>query len=124
MRSGIELLEENAGDGTLVVGHRYYDVRLRIWLSRGDPVRWKQLLGLGDRARIEDDGTTLFTSVRTDRDYMFAGLLYGMEGMRVGGRRKFRVAPHLAYREQGVPGVIPPNALLTVEVSVLFECAE
>jgi hypothetical protein len=38
--------------------------------------------------------------------------------MRVGGRRRLRVAPHLAYREAGVPGVIPPNALLTVEIEV------
>jgi len=121
MRSGIEVLEDNPGDGSPVLRKRHYDVRLRIWLSRGDPVRWKQPWGVYDRVRIEDDGTTLFTSLRIHRGEMFAGLFYGVEGMRVGGTRKFRVAPHLAYREEGVPGVIPPNALLTVEVSVLAE---
>jgi FKBP-type peptidyl-prolyl cis-trans isomerase len=50
---------------------------------------------------------------------MFAGLFYGVEGMRVGRTRRLRIAPHLAYRETGVPGVIPPNALVIVEVEVL-----
>ena len=76
-----------------------------------------------DHAHIEDEGTTLFTTLRVDRVFMFAGLFYGVEGMRVGGRRRFRVAPHLAYREAGVPGVIPPNALLTVEIEVVSQRA-
>ena len=43
--------------------------------------------------------------------------------MRVGGRRRIRVAPHLAYGEAGVPGVIPPNALLTVVVEIVSQRA-
>ncbi|PYR10045.1 MAG: hypothetical protein DMF99_13055 [Acidobacteria bacterium] len=38
-----------------------------------------------------------------------AGLEYGVEGMRVGGRRRIRVPPHLAYREEGVAGKVPPT---------------
>ena len=94
-----------------------------MWLSRGDPVRWTDPWGLVDHARIEDEGTTLFTTLRVDRVFMFAGLFYGVEGMRVGGSRRLRVAPHLAYREAGVPGVIPPNALLTVEIEVVSQRA-
>jgi FKBP-type peptidyl-prolyl isomerase-like protein len=94
-----------------------------MWLSHGDPVRWAEPWGLADRARIEDGGTTLFTTLRVDRVFMFAGLFHGVEGMRVGGRRRLRVAPHLAYREAGVPGVIPPNALLTVEIEVVSQRA-
>ena len=119
MRSGVDILEDEPGDGAEVLRHRYYDVRLRMWLNRGDPVRWKKGLGLYGQSQIEDDGTTLFTSLRVDRIDMFAGLFYAIEGMRVGGRRKIRVAPHLAYGEEGVPDVIPTNALLTVEVTVL-----
>jgi hypothetical protein len=119
MRPGVELLEDALGLGPLVEKKVFYDFRLRMWLSRGDPIRWGKPWGLFDRARIEDDGTTLFTSLRVDREFMFGGLFYGVQGMRVGGARRIRVAPHLAYREAGVPGVVPPNALLIVEVQVL-----
>ena len=119
MKPGVELLEDLPGSGAQVEPKAFYDFRLRMWLSRGDPIRWSQPWGLFDRGRIEDDGATLFTSLRVDREFMFAGLFYGVEGMRVGGTRRIRVAPHLGYREEGVPGIIPPNALLTVEVHVL-----
>jgi len=39
--------------------------------------------------------------------------------MRVGGTRRLEIAPHLAYADGGVPGVIPAGALLTAEVTVL-----
>ena len=94
-----------------------------MWLSQGDPVRWTEPWGLLDRTRIEDEGTTIFTTLRVDRVFMFAGLFYGVDGMRVGGTRRLRVAPHLAYRKAGVPGVIPPNALLTVEIEVVSQRA-
>ncbi|HVX95693.1 MAG TPA: FKBP-type peptidyl-prolyl cis-trans isomerase [Polyangia bacterium] len=123
MKPGVELIDDAAGLGARVEKKVFYDFRLRMWLSRGEPVRWSKPWGLCDRARIEDDGTTLFASLRVDREYMFAGLFYGVEGMRVGGTRRIRVAPHLGYREVGVPGVVPPNALLTVEVYVVAERA-
>jgi hypothetical protein len=111
------LLEDTPGLGEEVQRHRVYEIRLRIWLSRGDPVRWRDALS----GRLEDDGTTLFTVLRVDREQMIAGLFHGVEGMRIGGTRRLRVAPHLAYRETGVPGVIPPNALLIIEVEILTE---
>jgi FKBP-type peptidyl-prolyl cis-trans isomerase len=121
VKPGVELLEDAPGAGAAVEKNALYDFRLRMWLSRGDQIRWSEPWGLNNRARVEDDGTTLFTSLRVDREQMFAGLLYGVEGMRVGGTRRIRVAPHLGYREAGVPGVIPPNALLTVEIHVVAE---
>ena len=123
MKPGVELLADTPGTGSPVERHAWYDVRLQMWLSRGDPVRWAVPWGLVDRARIEDEGTTLFTTLRVDREFMFAGLFYGVEGMRVGGTRRLRIAPHLAYREAGMPGIIPPNALLTVEIEVVAQRA-
>lgn len=123
MKPGVELLADMPGTGSLVERHEWYDVRLQMWLSRGDPVRWTELRGLYEGARIEGDGTTLVTTLRVDREFMFVGLFYGVEGMRVGGRRRLRVAPHLAYRDVGVPGVIPANALLIVEIEVISQRA-
>ncbi len=119
MRTGVEILEDVPGLGPPVERHVYYDFRIRMWLHRGDSVRWKSPWGLYDRGRLEDDGTTLFTSLRVDREHMFAGLFYGVEGMHVGGTRKLRIAPHLAYGETGIPEVISPHALIIAEVKVL-----
>jgi FKBP-type peptidyl-prolyl cis-trans isomerase len=47
-----------------------------------------------------------------------AGLRYGVEGMRVGGRRKIRVGPHLAYGDEGA-GTVPPKAVLVFVVDLL-----
>jgi FKBP-type peptidyl-prolyl cis-trans isomerase len=50
---------------------------------------------------------------------VIAGLERGLEGMRIGGVRKLRVSPHLAYRDTGVPGVVPPNAVFIFEIELL-----
>ena len=123
MKPGVELLVDTPGTGSPVERHGWYDIRLQMWLSHGDPVRWTEPWGLLDGARIEAEGTTILTTLRVDRMFMFAGLFYGVNGMRVGGTRRLRVAPHLAYGEAGVPGVIPPNALLTVEIEVVSQRA-
>ena len=121
MKPGVDIVADTPGTGSLVERHGWYDVRLQMWLSGGDPVRWTEAWGLADRARVEDDGTTLLTTLRVDRVFMFPGLFYGVDGMRVGGTRRLRIAPHLAYRETGVPGIVPPNALLTVEIEVVAQ---
>ncbi len=48
-----------------------------------------------------------------------AGLRYGIEGMRVGGRRELKISPHLAYGTDGVPGYVPPNAVIRAVVELL-----
>jgi hypothetical protein len=39
--------------------------------------------------------------------------------MRAVGYRKVRIGPHLAYRDQDIPGTIPANAVLTYELWML-----
>lgn len=121
MRSGIKLLSDTPGSGAEIERGRVYLVRLKMWLNRGDPVKWKAPSGFVDRARLEDDGETLIADLRIDRENLVNGLFYGMQGMRIGGTRRLRVSPHLAYGEGGIPGVVPANAVLDVEIRVLEE---
>jgi hypothetical protein len=44
---------------------------------------------------------------------------HGIEGMKVGGKRRIQVPPFLAYGESGVAGLVPPNATVTFEIELL-----
>ncbi|MGD2172157.1 MAG: FKBP-type peptidyl-prolyl cis-trans isomerase [Gammaproteobacteria bacterium] len=121
MRPGIKLLEDRPGSGDPVERLRVYRVRLKMWLNKGEPIRWEQPWGLVDRAHLEDDGSTLVTDLRVDRENLIAGLFQGVEGMRIGGRRKIRISPHLAYGDRGIPGRIPPAAAILAEIEFLEE---
>lgn len=121
MRSGIKLLEDRPGSGPEIERQHVYLVRLKLWLNQGDPVKWKSPWGLIDRARLEDDGETLVTDLRIDRENLINGLFYGVEGMRIGGTRRLKISPHLAYGKKGIPGLIPSDAVVIAEFSVLEE---
>ena len=90
-----------------------------LWSRRRQS--WQTAWGPVGAARLEDDGETLVTEVRIDRRSLVNGLFYGVEGMRVGGTRRLELAPDLAYGKTGVPGVIPPNAALVAEITILEE---
>jgi hypothetical protein len=125
LKKGVELLSEIIGDGPIVQRHAYYKIKERMWLHRGDPVRFPPMPGIPESvACVDDAGTALTHEVRIDRVSMIAGLFYGIQGMRVGGTRVIRIAPHLAYGAEGHAHLmIPPNAILTVELSVIGERA-
>ena len=50
---------------------------------------------------------------------VIAGWDQGVAGMRVGGRRRITIPPHLAYGTQGAGGVIGPDATLVFVVDLV-----
>jgi FKBP-type peptidyl-prolyl cis-trans isomerase len=46
------------------------------------------------------------------------GLLKGMLGMKVGGKRRLTIPSKMAWGKVGVSGLIPPNAALVYEIEL------
>jgi FKBP-type peptidyl-prolyl cis-trans isomerase len=100
--SGLDIEETKVGTGAAVrLGDRV-TVRYSGFLNRGDAFQ-----------------RDVIATFRLGERRVIAGLERGVDGMKAGGIRKLRVAPHLAYREAGVPGVVPPNAVLVFEVELV-----
>ncbi len=73
------------------------------------------------------DGTKFDSSLDRGQPFSFqlgAGQVIrgwdkGVEGMKVGGKRKLTIPSDMAYGKRGAGGVIPPNAVLVFEVELL-----
>jgi FKBP-type peptidyl-prolyl cis-trans isomerase len=119
LRSGLTLLSETNGSGESVRRGSRYRIRLRLWLTNGQAVRWETAAIPVNAARLDDNGETLVTDIQINRRSLINGLFYGVEGMCIGGTRRLEIAPHLAYGDRGVPGVIPASAMLVAEITIL-----
>ena len=106
MRSGVTVEELTIGTGERAAAGTIVTIQYRGVLTRGDPFR-----------SSSDEGQPL--RVHVGRREVIAGLELGLLGMRVGGRRRLVISPPLAYGTRGVPGSIPPNAVLILEVELL-----
>ena len=91
----------------------------RIFLNQGDEVPLNELQATqlpNEMVRVEAGITFIDHTIVLGCRQAIAGVEHALIGMKVGGYRKVRVSPHLAYREKGLTDLIPPDAVLLVEL--------
>ena len=120
IKSGIELLDDVPGTGNAADKGSGVTYNIRIFLNRGDevPINERQIeAGMPEeKVRTEDDFRFVDHETTLGKRQAIAGIEHSLMGMCEGGYRKIRVSPHLAYRDKGIPGLIPPDAVLTIEI--------
>jgi len=92
---------------------------MRLFLNKGDevPLNKTQAKHLPkEMIRVVDGVTLIDRTIVLGRREAMAGVEHALLGMKVGGYRKVRVSPHLAYRDKGIKDLIPPDAVLICEV--------
>lgn len=102
----LKIEEQVAGTGAVAAAGQKVKVHYTGWLTdgkkfdssvdRGDPFQF--VLGKGQ---------------------VIQGWDQGVQGMKVGGKRKLTIPPELGYGSRGFPGAIPPNSTLVFEVELL-----
>lgn len=118
--SGLEILEDQEGSGPAAELGNTITYNVRIFLNRGDevPINEKQAVQEmpADRIRRENDQVFIDHISTLGKRQAIAGIEKAIVGMRVGGFRKVRVSPHLAYGNRGLPGLVPPDAVLDISI--------
>lgn len=117
--SGLKLLEEREGEGTPANKGDRIVFNMKLFLNKGDeiPLNETQAKHLPkEMIRVVDGETLIDRTIVLGSREAIAGVEHALMGMKVDGYRKVRISPHLAYRDQGIPDLIPPDAVLICEI--------
>lgn len=104
--SGLQYEDLADGEGATATGGRYVTVHYTGWLAGG--AKFDSSVDRGDPFGFN-----------LGRGEVIAGWDEGVQGMKVGGRRRLTIPPELGYGDFGAGGVIPPAATLVFEVELL-----
>lgn len=119
---GIKLLQDIPGEGAEAAKGTTITYNARLFLSRGEEVtpdtRSIALYGSRLDTRIVDGVQLIDHRTLLGKRRAIAGVEKSLYGMRAGGYREVQVSPHLAYGEAGVKDLIPPNAMLRIQLWV------
>lgn len=102
-------------------GLKYQD----LVVGQGDKAVKKHDVTVNYRGTLEDG--TVFDQSYCREPFTFTlgvgqvikGWDEGVQGMKIGGKRKLIIPAKLGYGDEGAGGVIPPNATLIFEVELL-----
>ena len=118
-KSGIKLLDDREGFGDSAKNGDKVIYNVRIHLNKGEevPLNERQAEFLPPTMLRTENGRRLVDhEVLLGKRRAIAGIEYALIGIIPGGYRKVRLSPHLAYRDEGLADLIPPNAVLNVEL--------
>ncbi|MES9964583.1 MAG: FKBP-type peptidyl-prolyl cis-trans isomerase [Candidatus Sedimenticola sp. 20ELBAFRAG] len=104
--SGLKYEDLVEGDGEQAVAGNSVTVHYTGWLTDG--TKFDSSLDRNDPFRFPLGGGRVIR-----------GWDEGVQGMKVGGKRRLTIPPQLGYGAAGAGGVIPPNATLVFEVELL-----
>jgi FKBP-type peptidyl-prolyl cis-trans isomerase len=117
--SGLKLLEAREGEGREAQKGDRVVYNCRLFLNKGDEVLLNEAQAKHvsrEMIRVVDGMTLIDRTIVLGRREAMAGVEHTLMGMKVGGYRKVRVSPHLAYRDKGIPDLVPPDAVLICEI--------
>ncbi len=104
--SGLKYVDQVAGTGDVAVAGKTVSVHYTGWLENG-----KKFDSSVDRGQP--------FSFPLGAGRVIKGWDEGVQGMKVGGKRKLTIPSDLGYGSRGAGGVIPPNATLIFDVELL-----
>lgn len=119
--SGLKLLEEREGNYRPAQKGDRVLFNMRLFLNKGDevPLNETQATHLPkEMIRVFDGVILIDRTIVLGRREAMAGVEHTLTGMKIGGYRKVRISPHLAYHDKGIPDLTPPNAVLICEIWV------
>jgi FKBP-type peptidyl-prolyl cis-trans isomerase len=104
--TGLTIEDTSLGEGAVAVSGHTVNVHYSGWLAGGRKF---------DSSRERNQAFEF----EIDAGQVIAGWDEGVQGMKVGGRRRLVIPPHLGYGADGAGHAIPPNATLVIDVELL-----